>query len=151
MSSQTDLASLKKQISVKRTALRALLMRRMDSNACIECCHCHKYSYSVEGFDLHEIIFSRQIVRSLSYDAQLAIHDHRNCGWVHRGCHQLAEGGSGRLEGIIYLIKHEGLYNIEKYVREMSLHIITIHEFMNDVHRALAIMEGRLKYLNDHR
>ena len=56
-----------------------------------------------------------------SDEAQLAIHDSRNCGWVHQEhCHAMAEGGDGRIRAIMYLIRYEGYINVCKFALEMA-------------------------------
>jgi hypothetical protein len=75
-------------------------------------------------------------MRSAGDDALLATMDERNCGWVHNNCHPMAEGGDGRLRGIIYLIRYEGYLRVCEFTRDMAIHCINYAEFARDVNRA---------------
>ena len=72
------------------------------------------------AFDLHEIIFSRGDVQGADEEVLLAIHDRSNCGWIHRKCHQYGEGGEGRMRGISYLLRYEGMSHVMEFVTDIS-------------------------------
>lgn len=149
----TDSDTLQSQLWSKREKLRNSLLNRVErSNPArprVECCYCWKLTpLNDRGFDLHEIVISRQIVRSLPDEAQLAIHTRANCGWVHSGlCHQRAEGGDNRLLTLVYLIKHEGVDNVRDFVLGMGDYLQNTSEFMLDINRANAAL-NRLLYAN---
>lgn len=145
-------------LKVRRNVLRSHLLKTRtiaEIPPLVECCYCWKKTpLSERGFDLHEIIISRQIVRSLSDDAQLAIHDHRNCGWVHVGrCHQLAEGGTGRLLTMVNLMKYVGYEQMYEFVMSMDIHLSpgTIREMIADIVTARNLVEYAMEKLNAQR
>jgi hypothetical protein len=86
--------------------------------------------------DLHEIIYSRGDVKSSGREAQLAIHDACNCGFVHRECHKWAEGGRGRMRGIAYLLRYEGRTRLIQFILHMSeLGMLDNQRFIYDVNQ----------------
>lgn len=150
MSSTKDFSdSFKDELHWRRQTTRSNLLRKRaelkDLIPKYECCYCGGLDIpQVGGLHLHEIIVSRQLVRTLEEKARLAIQDDRNCGFVHAAkCHELAEGGTGRLIGIQYLIKHEGLFNVRKFVNEMGIYLSqsTTQELRYDLQRAQEILE----------
>jgi hypothetical protein len=95
--------------------------------------------------DVHEIVFSRGSVMGTNDEAQLAIHDSRNCGWVHQAhCHAMAEGGDGRQRAIMYLIRYEGYLNVCKFALEMAMTGVHFRETA-DINRAWEEMMKRLR------
>jgi hypothetical protein len=95
--------------------------------------------------DIHEIVFSRGSVMGGSDEAQLAIHDNRNCGWVHQAhCHSMAEGGDGRQRAIMYLIRYEGYLNVCKFALEMATLSPNFREAA-DINRAWEEIMKRLR------
>lgn len=79
--------------------------------------------------------------------AILAIMDERNCGWVHHeGCHRMAEGGRGRMIGILYLLRYEGYANVMEFVREMAEHLGSVTEYVNDVNKAFVYLHRASMY-----
>jgi hypothetical protein len=103
-----------------------------------ECCYCWEYDSPTNvRFDIHEIIISRGAATRASLDAQLAIHDPRNCGWVHRICHSYTEGGDGRIRAIVHLLRYEGYTNVMSFIRdEMSHHFVDFMQYARDINVA---------------
>lgn len=94
--------------------------------------------------ELHEIIFSRGAIRGTDEETMLKIMDARNCGWVHRNCHQMTEGGIGRLRAIMYLIRYEGYTQVCQFTTEMAMYSVNWMEFARDVQRAWEMMNAAL-------
>jgi hypothetical protein len=75
--------------------------------------------------------------------------DRNNCGFVHRGCHKYAEGGDGRLRGIVYLIRYEGLMNVLDFNNGMSNHLTCFAEYAADIYRAWDMLIRSAKEMYD--
>jgi hypothetical protein len=146
--------TLSEALFASRSVLRGKLLNRqrpVDGSLFgpvgVECCYCWQWdTFSDDCFDLHEIIFSRGVMKGTGDDGMLAIMDTRNCGWVHRkNCHALAEGGEGRIRAIMYLIKYEGFTHVSEYTRDMVQYTSNWFEFARDVIRAWEMMNQRLR------
>ena len=108
-----------------------------------ECCFCSEVIIR-EPLDIHEIIFTRGDVRNLPEEVKLLIHDHRNCGFVHRRCHADAETTEGYLLGITYLLKYEGIENITAFMEVMKPHFKVLWKQNNmRLQMTLKIIEGK--------
>lgn len=96
------------------------------------------------AFDLHEIILSRGDVQGAPKELLLDIMHECNCGWAHRKCHQLAEGGDGRLRGIMYLLKYEGITRVRQWCTEINEQLLQT-TFMNDVNLVIEFLDATLR------
>lgn len=119
----------------------------------IECSYCWQITslseYNARSFDLHEIILSRGAVMKSGDLGLQAIMSEYNCGWIHRdGCHQLGEGGDGRMRGIMYLLRYEGFTPVWEWLLSLQLTEVLsadITSFKQDVLRARDEMESLCK------
>lgn len=111
----------------------------------LECCYCHEITpINTSNFDLHEIIYSRGDVQGMPKDMLLGIMHECNCGWIHRKCHQYAEGGEGRLRGIMYLLKYEGQSSVLEWCKTINEKVLDPH-FVRDVSLVIEAMDKILQ------
>lgn len=119
----------------------------------LECCYCYEVSpinddNPANMFDVHEIILSRGDIMGTPPNMILEIMDEHNCGWIHRKCHQFAEGGNGRLRGILYLMRYEGVTAVKEWCRKMNEQLLQT-SFMNDIILVEEFMSAGLKEIAD--